>query len=344
MNKPIKSLILFIILLSISLSVVSCTNKTSKEETDFDSETNESKHDLDNGIMFFNRFSSVGEPPFSFPDATESLNGYYRFSYTDVPRGYYDSFLSGLKTAGFSLYSMKYTDFLFHDDCMILSQYIEDDGLFSVSWYQKSPDAPQNGISYEKAAALLMPDRENSLSKIPVHPIDITPEGFFERTGGQIFAVPYYSYDGFRNSGQESLMFEDNEWYSCTVYYVNGTDSFVTSMERVAVCDVDGDGSDDVLLLSYGPTSGLFTFDVMCVTNHGVYDTIFNTNFYNLSFFDQNGKIVMEGIGNDLIPHYFDVLLEESGEETIVMLYENGKRLQIWGTPNTRNYPVMPET
>ncbi len=344
MNQSIKKLILFIISLSFSLTVVSCTNETRKEETDTDPETIESKRDSDYGIMFFNQFSSVGEPPFSFPDATEYLNGYYRFSYTDVPRGYYDSFLSGLNTAGFSLYSMKFSDFLFRDDCIILSKYTEEDGFFSVSWYQKSPYAPQNGISYEKAAALLMPDRENSLSKIPVHPIDITPEGFFERIGGQIFAVPYYSYDEFRNSGQESLMFEDNERYSCTVCYVNGTDSFVTSMERVAVCDIDGDGSDDVLLLSYGPTSGLYTFDVMCVTNHGVYDTVFNTDYYHLNFFDQNGKIALEGVGYDLTPHYFDILLEESGEETIVMLYENGKQLQIWGTPNRRNYTVRPET
>ncbi|MBO4500890.1 MAG: hypothetical protein J5760_01510 [Clostridia bacterium] len=344
MSISIKNLILFILFLSISLSAVSCANETRKEETDCASEPIESEHVSDKGILFLNHFCSVGEPPFSFPDATEYVNGYYRFSYTDVPREYYDSYLSGLKTAGFSLYSMKYSDFLFRDDCMILSKYREDDGFFSVSWYQKSPYAPQNGISYDKAAALLMPDRENSLSKIPVHPIDITPEGFFERTGGQIFAVPYYSYDGFKNSGQESLMFEDNEWYSCTVCYVNGTDSFDTSMECVAVCDIDGDGSDDVLLLSYGPTSGLFTFDVMCVTNHGVYDTIFNTDFYNLSFFEQNGKIALEGLEYDLTPHYFDVLLEESGEQTIVMLYENGKRLQIWGIPNTRNNTVMPET
>ena len=334
MNQFIKCLMIILLLLSISLSIVSCINETGKEETDHELETIESKHGSDNGILTFDQFCSVGDPPFSLPDGTESLNGYYQFSYTDVPQGYYDSFLLGLKKDGFSLYSMKYNDFLFRDDCMILSKYIEEDGFFSVSWYQRSPYAPQNGITYEKAAALLMPNRENSLSKISVHPIDITPEGFFERTGGQMFAVPYYSYDDFRNSGQESLMFEDNEWYSCTVCYVNGTSSFLTSMERVAICDIDGDGSDDVLLLSYGPTSGLFTFDVMCVTSHGVYDTIFNTDFYDLSFFDQNGKIVIEGIGYDLIPHYFDVLLEESDRETIVMLYENGKRLQIWGNPN----------
>ncbi|MBO4873051.1 MAG: hypothetical protein J5496_06520 [Lachnospiraceae bacterium] len=315
----------------------------SSEETEQSSEVDASERNSDRDVLYYNRFNNVGEPPFSLPDAAEYSNWYFKFAYTGVSQEYYNSFLNELKTKGFSLYTMKFSDFLFRDDCMILPKYMEDDGGFSVSWYQKSPYAPQEGLSYEEAAAILMP--ENSLSKIPIHPIDITPEGFYERTGGQIFAVPEYSFDSFKSSGHsEGLINEDNERYSCRIFYVNGGDSYESSMEFVAVCDVDGDGSDDVLLLSAGPTSGLFTFDVMCVTNHGVYDTIFCTKFYYLRFFVNNGKIVVEGVGSDSVHHYFDILLEKYGEETIVMLYENGERLEVWGPLNSRNFTVLPET
>ena len=289
-------------------------------------------------MWYCNRFTSVGEPPYSLPDAAEYPNGDFKYSYTGVTREYYVCFLSELMDDGFSLVTMKYSDFLFRDDCMVFSKYIKEEGFFSVSWYQKSPYAPENGLSDEEAASILMPDADNSLSRIPIHPIDITPEGFHERTGGQIFAVPYYSYDSFRHSGQDSLMFEDNEWYGCTVCYVIGNQSFAISMECIAVYDVDQDGSDEVLLLSFGPTSGLFTFNVMCITNQGVCDTIFCTEHYRLTFADLNGKLVIQGVDHDSIRHYFDIRLEENEGERVVMLYDEDKLLTLWGIPNTRNF------
>ena len=158
-----------------------------------------------------------------------------------------------------------------------------------------------------------------------------------------MFAIPYYSYDSFKASGQDSLMFEDNEWYDCSVCFVKGDTVLNTSMESIAVCDVDGDQLNDVLLLSFGPTSGLFTFNVTVLTKNGIYDTIFNTDYYNLGFANKGENIVVEGVGYDLKQHFFDIVLEKDGDETIVMLYDAGESLRIWGIPNTRNITVLPE-
>ena len=337
LSKTIKDLMLLLISFSVCLSLVSCAFESSEESGNGSSVSNEPKHDSDEGIMVFNRFNSIGEPPFSLQGATETSTSGYYYSCNGATRENYDSFLAELGAAGFSLYSSKYSDFLFRDDCMVFSRYCvndgyystsQDDAFFGVSWYQRSPFAPQDGISYEEAAAILMPDRENSLSKIPIHPIDITPEGFFERTGGQLFVVPVYSYDVFKSEGRETLMFEDNEHYSSDLYYVNGTEKYLTSLERVAVCDIDNDGSDDVLLLSWGGTSGLFTFVVTCITDHGVYESLFNTEPYRkLIFSDKNGVLVVEGIGRDESHDYLGIQLEETNGRKIVELREDDERL-----------------
>ena len=321
-----------------------CTAKESVAELNYNPECLAPDQFESDEIWFCNRFTSAGNPPFSLPEATVFQNGYYEYSYTGVSYEYYESFLSRLKADGFSFVSMKYDDFLFRDDCMVFLRFREDDDFFSISWYQKSPWAPANGLSNEEASSVLMPDANSSLSRIPIHPIDITPEGFYERTSGQVYAVPYYSYDSFHRAGQDGLMFEDNEWYSCSVRCVIGDQSYATSMESIAVYDVDQDGSDEVLLLSFGPTSGLFTFNVMCVTSQGVYDTIFCTEYYRLAFASLNGKLVIEGVGYDSIHHYFDIRLEESEGKRVVTLYDGDELLTLWGIPNTRNFTDLSKT
>ena len=227
---------------------------------------------------------------------------------------------------------MKYSDFFLRDDCMLFVNYDEEIGRLHLSWHQKSPYAPQNGLSADEAASLLMPDREDSLSPIRLFPIDVTPKGFYERTGGQVFAYPSYSYDRFRNEDKAELMFEDNEWYAGSVAVVKGTTSYGTWMEKIGVCDLDGDGSDDLLLLWYGPTSGFFSFYVICVTGNGVYEHLFVKNYQNLRFSHQNGRIVLEGVGYDGAIHDYDIQLSEKDGVKTVKLIENGRSVKQFGS------------
>ena len=99
-----------------------------------------------------------------------------------------------------------------------------------------------------------------------------------------------------------------------------------------------------MLLLSFGPTSGLFTFNVMCVTSQEVYDTIFCTEYYRLAFASLNGKLVIEGVGYDSIHHYFEIRLEENDGEKVVTLYDEDELLTLWGVPNTSNFTDLSKT
>lgn len=326
--SSIRIILAVTVVIAIILSLMSCAEKESAGQAPSSPEPGASDQNRADDIWFCNRFSSVGEPPFSLPDG-KPAQGSDGYSYTGVSSGDYSSFLADLRADGFSHVHMKYSDFLLRGDCMIFSRYTEGSGSLTVSWYQKSPYAPVDGISADEAKAVLIPD--SSLSKTPLLPIDVTPEGFYERTGGQLFAVPYYSYDNFSSSGSEDLIFEDNEWYACKVCYVNGDEVFAVTMERVAVCDIDGDGGSDVLLLSFGPTSGLFTFEVNCITNHGTYFGCFNTDHFALGFGSKDGKLVIEGDGSLGVHHCYEVRLAERNGQTIVMLYENGEEPETWG-------------
>ena len=98
-------------------------------------------------------------------------------------------------------------------------------------------------------------------------------------------------------------------------------------MESIAVSDVDGDDREDVLLLSFGPTSGMFTFSVTCITNQGDFKSMYWTEYYKLGFYSMDGKLVVEGVGYDSVHHYFDIRFVERNGEKVLQLYEGSKSL-----------------
>ncbi|MBR5767767.1 MAG: hypothetical protein IKX86_03735 [Clostridia bacterium] len=281
------------------------------------------------GVWYCNNIGSIGEPPFSLPDGSPEISGKY-YSYKKFSVSNYNKFISSLTDSGFELATKKYSSFLFRDDCMIFLQYDAYETL-SLSWYSRSRYAEDDGDT----SSLLWYDNKDSLSKIKIHPINISPEGFYDLTGGQIYAIPVYSYDRYNSAGQEDI----NGSYDCSVCFVKDNKTWQASMESVAVCDIDGDQINDVLLLSYGPTSGVFTFRVVAVTESGVYDTVFGAmEYYDLGFANEDGKIVVEGVGNDLKQHFFEIVFSKNGQKPVVMLYDNGEPLPTWVLQGVLDY------
>lgn len=261
---------------------------------------------------YSDRFRSLGEPPFSMPEGAKpdesTTEGTFKCS--NVSKEDYDAFLLDLKADGFLWIHLNSMDFMFRDDCMIFSEYYhvgtENIGTFSFYWYRESPYAPENGMSPEEAAKLLMPNREKSPSESMLHPIDVTPEGFYERTGGQLFAVPEFT--GYT-------------WCNSFLYYVNGSKAFNSSKERVAIADVNGDGKDEVLLLSNGPTSGVYTVLLKCITEQESLDTILVGMEYNFRY-DEDGRLC---IGNDKYVDISEVIGEKRVriDDGVVKKYNN---------------------
>ena len=277
-----------------------------------------------------NGLRSAGDPGFEIPgECTPAGDGSYYFCEI-FPEASYNSFIASLEALGFSCARTMSGAFLFKDDCAVFLGYA--DSYFTLSWYMTSPYAPKFGVSVAEAKKLLCP--EKSLSPVAFHPIDVTPEGFYVKTGGQLFAVPVYTYDEYANWEGNGLTREENEHYYYAVYYVNGSQIIHISRENIAIFDIDGDGTEETCYLSYGPTSGLFTFGITVEYAKGSLYRIFLTDYTQLSFVEKDGTVKLRAADPTSDgEHFFDIKIENDpdGSDTVA-LYENGEPLRTWGT------------
>ena len=190
----------------------------------------------------------------------------------------YRGLLSDFEADGFAVASYESGAFLLRDDCAVWIRY--ENGSFSAYWYRTGEGAPENGISVAEAKTKLC--GETDPSPIELHPIDVTPRGFFERTGGQIFAVPVCTE---KQSGIS---------YSHILYFVRGETVCRFDFESVAAADVDGDGQEEIYLLSYGPTSGFFTFGLTVIAGEEVGRRVYYASGGGaMSFAEISGELVI---------------------------------------------------
>ncbi len=262
-----------------------------------------------------------GTPDFTLPEGgTLTDTGYV--VYEDA--GAYDAFAASLEGIGYARADNRNGGFFFKDDCAVVVS-IGESGM-AVYWYKASPDAPKNGLTEEEAKKLLCP--ENSLSKIDFHPLDVTPEGFYGRTGGQLFAVPVYSYDSL--AGTDAFN-EYNESYSCVVYYVKGSRVCYLGMETLAVFDANDDGRDEIFILNYGPTSGICTMTLTAITDKGTESGMFMADHGSFSFVESGGVVKIcntrQMSGEKVI---YDIRIEDDGATGSLALYKNGEPVSLW--------------
>ena len=95
------------------------------------------------------------------------------------------------------------------------------------------------------------------------------------------------------------------------------------------VFDVDGDGIDEVCVLGFGRTSGLFTFTFRAAeigADTLKYDTLFCTEWYDLSFIrGDDGVVRVQGIDQKEPPqtHLFDIAVVDGS----IQLTEDGQSI-----------------
>lgn len=95
------------------------------------------------------------------------------------------------------------------------------------------------------------------------------------------------------------------------------------------VFDVDGDGIDEVCVLGFGRTSGLFTFTFRAAeigADTLKYDTLFCTEWYDLSFIrEDDGVVRVQGIDQKDPPqtHLFDIAVVDGS----IQLTEDGQSI-----------------
>lgn len=281
----------------------------------------------DSEAWYCNQFMSVGEPPFSMPaDAKQdenSVEGVYICS--NGSRADYEDFLAGIKSRGFKRYPTDNVNYMFREDCLIVTWYNYISGSYQFYWYAGSVPVPEGGMSGEEAANWLLTERDERSSLSALHPVDVSPEGFYERTGGQLFVAPRYG---------------NERWADLSLFYVKANEVWSSSLESVAVYDVDDDGKDEVLLLSYGPTSGLFTVTLECLTGEDNLDiTLLSLNGSERNFnTDENGSLLIgnsyigikDVLGEKELLIYEEVIYESiDGEKTEYLQVDYGR-----GGPN----------
>ena len=95
------------------------------------------------------------------------------------------------------------------------------------------------------------------------------------------------------------------------------------------VFDVDGDGIDEVCVLGFGRTSGLFTFTFRAAeigADTLKYDTFFCTEWYDLSFIrEDDGVVRVQGVDHKDPPqtHLFDIAIVDGS----IQLTEDGQSI-----------------
>ena len=105
---------------------------------------------------------------------------------------------------------------------------------------------------------------------------------------------------------------------------------FSTAQLGIALYDIDRDGKDELCGMGYGPTSGLFTFEVIVWEDGKVeHFGCFCTQFYYLSFVEaENGTIQIQGITQGDSPETF--FFDMTAAEGTVQLTHNGEPLTFW--------------
>ena len=107
---------------------------------------------------------------------------------------------------------------------------------------------------------------------------------------------------------------------------------FSTAQLGMALYDIDQDGKKELCGLGYGPTSGIFTFEVtVWEEGHTEHAGLFSTEFYYLSFVeDQDGAIRIQGVTQGDDPE--TVLFDMTAWEGAVQLTCNAEPITLWGS------------
>lgn len=200
-----------------------------------------------------------------------------------------EAYDTAAEQAGYTVERMTYFTLLYRDNEYLFLSLGSGDGNASLTCYcGREPSA--GGLSREQARDAIDPDS-------PLLPIDVSPEGLFEKTGGQIFMLPLYSFDYYRGLyGEDSGVLDcpENKYYLARFCYVRGDEVIALDMPALAFADLDGDGVRETVRLGYGPTSGIFSYTVTAyrggqVIAVGVFDG--QSGWGTLSFAEKDGSL-----------------------------------------------------
>lgn len=208
--------------------------------------------------------------------------------YEPVTTAQLDEYIKNLEGQGFTCRREMYNICLWREDAFIsISNNTVDFQDFSVRIFRQSKT--ENGLSADEAKAVIHDDRVSIL-------IEQTPEGFYEKTGAQLFLAPMdRSVDGVNKHPA-------NQGMVTKYYLVTERDSVYIDRYRMTplAADIDHDGTTEIIWIGNGFTSGVFSFSlwVYRVEDGKIHQeamTCYQSNFYWLYLRqDADGKVWLD--------------------------------------------------
>ncbi|MBP5292852.1 MAG: hypothetical protein J6023_01835 [Clostridia bacterium] len=308
----LRKLCLVLSILLLILSFASCgsipgpagaeTESDTQENQDGETETEpyEFQREYSGDIWFKNGFRNEGTSAFSCPKAEpDSLasigfNDHAFYMYEEISEEAFANYLNVLESEGFSVYRMLNHTFCRTDDCLLYLIYTSGRSHLELYWYARSAGAPADGLTEQDAQLSLCPKK--TLSPLSLRPVDVTPEGFYARTGGQIFAVPSYSFDTYTETNNKEQIKAEYENYSCRILFVRGDEQLYSNLECFAAADLDGEGTEEICALKASESSGVSAFVFLVLSGSETFDDSFYTPIISLFFGKQDGQLIVLGM------------------------------------------------
>ena len=222
----------------------------------------------------------------------------FSVTYQNVTVRKMNTYCKKMEQNGFSVVRHDYVTYFYSDTCWIRISHTLDfkDGSASLSYRTRTSEIPENAITAEKAKQIIGTD-------CPYPLIDVTPAGVYEATGGRIFQVPPGG--SGQMSAEEYREFVSIPWDERprSLYFATEEYAVPMGMTCLAYADVDANGVREIWTLDYGPTSGLFTFELSAYENgERKYSEIYYADHGALNFCEKNGKL---RVSND-VTRYLD--------------------------------------
>ncbi len=250
--------------------------------------------------------------------------------YKNVTAQKMNAYCKQMEKSGYEVVRHDYVTYFYSDTCWIRISYSEGNKSAYLYYRAKTSEISETAITAEQAKQIIGTD-------CPYPLIDVTPAGVYESTGGRIFDLPP-SGSG-QMSGEEYKDFVSIPWDERprSMYFVTEEYAIPMGMPCVAYADVDGNGVREIWTLDYGPTSGIFTFELSGYENgeRKCFAT-FHTNHGTLNFCEKNGELrvsndVNRYLDGEHYTEYHEYKISIAGQT--VYLTDNGIPLNLWGTP-----------
>lgn len=187
----------------------------------------------------------------------ESIDGNY-IVYNDISVDDFEAYIDSMCDNGFEcIRNGSYSVFLYNDDTYLdIWNSTFSNGYFNILITTEKDNANPSALTNEAAITVIDDDRIFLLS-------EQTPDGFFEATGVQYFYAPI---DRFEYDGNVPKLPENAGYINAKLLVSDKGSIFIdNAISSPQVCDINKDGITDIIVLGYGPTSGVFTITLSVI-------------------------------------------------------------------------------